>query len=256
MPGYQRAENQSEQFIMASTTIASDEHATGHSHGEGAHADHPAFLQHHFVDAHQQFDAAKMGMWLFLITEILLFSGMFVAYAVYRVWHPEVFVQASTSLDWQLGALNTIVLLASSLTVALSIHYIQKGNQTALFWNLVITVLLACVFLVVKYFEYTAKFEYGIFAGEGFDPQGISHGVDYSKYNIPYAKQFFGIYFIMTGIHGVHVLVGIGLMIWLAVKAKLGHFTKEWYTPVELTGLYWHIVDIIWIFLFPLMYLI
>ena len=238
-----------------STTIASTEHDTHGGHG-ASHDDHPAFLQHHFVNADQQFDAAKMGMWLFLITEILLFSGMFVAYTVYRSWHPEVFLQTSTLLDWKLGGLNTLVLLASSLTVALSIHYIQKGNQAALFWNLLITILLACVFLVVKYFEYTAKFEHGIFAGEGFDPHGVSHGVDYAKYNIPYAKQFFSIYFIMTGIHGFHVIVGIFLMTWLLVKARLGHFSAAWYTPVELTGLYWHIVDIIWIFLFPLMYLI
>ena len=236
--------------------IATTEHHSESGHGASSHGDHPPFLQHHFVNAEQQFDAAKMGMWLFLITEILLFSGMFVAYTVYRVWHPEVFIKASTLLDWQLGGLNTIVLLASSLTVALSIHYIQKGNQTALFWNLLLTIILACGFLVVKYFEYTAKFEHGIFAGEGFDPSGVSHGVDYSTYNIPYMKQFFGIYFIMTGIHGFHVVVGIGLMIWLLIRTKLGHFSAAWYTPVELTGLYWHIVDIIWIFLFPLLYLI
>ena len=241
---------------MASTTITSEEQVTDHAHSADAHGDHPEFLQHHFVDAHQQFDAAKMGMWLFLITEILLFSGMFVAYAVYRSWHPEVFVQTSTLLDWQLGALNTLVLLASSLTVALSIHFIQRGNNAALITNLIITILLACAFLGVKYVEYTDKFEHGIYAGEGFDPHGVSHGKDYSDYNIPYAKQFFGIYFVMTGIHGFHVIVGIGLMIWLVVKAIRGHFSKEWYTPVELTGLYWHIVDIIWIFLFPLLYLI
>ncbi len=242
---------------MTSTTVASSEGVDELTPGDhGAHGDRPAFLQHHFVTAEQQFDAAKMGMWLFLITEILLFSGMFVAYTVYRVWHPEVFVHSSALLDWQLGGLNTLVLLASSLTVALSIHYIQKGNRSGLFWNLLITILLACVFLVVKYFEYTAKFEHGIFAGDAFDPHGESHGVQYSDYNIPYAKQFFSIYFIMTGIHGFHVLVGIFLMAWLLIRTRLGHFTKQWYTPVELTGLYWHIVDIIWIFLFPLMYLI
>ena len=235
---------------MSSTTIESTAAASlGHA---GAHDDHPPHLQHHFVSSDQQFDAAKMGMWLFLITEILLFSGMFVAYTVYRVWHPEVFQHVSTALDWRLGGLNTLVLLASSLTVALSIHCIQKGNQSGLFWNLLITVLLAGVFMVVKYFEYTAKFEHGIFAGESFAP----HGDHYAQYDIPYARQFFSIYFIMTGIHGFHVLVGMFLMTWLLIRAKLGHFSSAWYTPVELTGLYWHIVDIIWIFLFPLMYLI
>lgn len=192
-----------------------------------------------------------MGMWLFLITEILLFSGMFVAYTVYRVWYPEVFAHSAELLDWRLGGLNTLVLLASSLTVALSINAIQKGNQKGLFWNLIITLVCAGVFMVVKYFEYTAKFEHGIFPGASFHPHG-----DYAIYDIPNAPQFFSIYFIMTGIHGFHVLVGMGLMTWLAIRARLGHFSSEWYTPVELTGLYWHIVDIIWIFLFPLMYLI
>ncbi|MDX1430216.1 MAG: cytochrome c oxidase subunit 3, partial [Rhodothermales bacterium] len=120
------------------------------AHVEG----HPAHLQHHFVTSDQQFDAAKMGMWLFLVTEVLLFAGMFVAYTVYRVWHPEVFVAGATLLDPWLGGLNTVVLLASSFTVALSIHYIQQGNQRALLINIALTMAAAVVFLVVKYFEY------------------------------------------------------------------------------------------------------
>ncbi|MEZ4702464.1 MAG: cytochrome c oxidase subunit 3 family protein [Rhodothermales bacterium] len=216
----------------------------GSGHAESAH---PAHLQHHFVTSEQQFDAAKMGMWLFLITEILLFSGMFVAYTVYRVWHPDVFDAASKLLDWRLGGLNTLVLLASSLTVAMAIHFAQLNNRKLLVTNLVVTVLLAGVFMVVKYIEYTSKFEHGIFPGAHYASHELA---------IPYAPQFFSIYFIMTGIHGVHVLVGMILMTWLAIRAARGHFSSEWYTPVELTGLYWHIVDIIWIFLFPLMYLI
>ncbi|MDZ4700899.1 MAG: cytochrome c oxidase subunit 3 family protein [Rhodothermales bacterium] len=216
----------------------------GSGHAEPAH---PSHLQHHFVTSEQQFDAAKMGMWLFLVTEILLFSGMFVAYTVYRVWHPEVFQAASKLLDWRLGGFNTLVLLASSLTVAMAIHFAQKDNRKMLITNLVITVLLAGVFMVVKYFEYTSKFEHGIFPGAHY----ASHDLE-----MLYAPQFFSIYFIMTGIHGVHVLVGMFLMSWLVFRAMRGHFSSSWYTPVELTGLYWHIVDIIWIFLFPLMYLI
>ena len=219
-----------------------------HMHGQD---DHPAHLQHHFVTSEQQFQASKMGMWLFLITEILLFSGMFVAYAVYRVWHPEVFQGVSTLLDWRLGGLNTIVLLASSFTVAMSIHFAQKDNQKGLVINLVITLLCACIFLVVKYFEYTGKFSHGIFPGVAYHPHG-----DYAAFDIPYASQFFSIYYIMTGIHGFHVLIGIGVFIWITVRAIRGHFTSAYYTPVELTGLYWHLVDIIWIFLFPLLYLI
>lgn len=190
-------------------------------------------------------------MWLFLITEIMLFSGMFVAYTVYRAWHPEVFQFSSQLLDWRLGGLNTLVLLGSSLTVALSINAAQHDNKKALVRYLLITLALAAVFLVVKYFEYEGKFAHGIFPGASFQPHG-----EYGIYDIPYAAQFFSIYFVMTGIHGVHVIVGMGIIGWIAWRAFRGHFNSEWYTPVELTGLYWHLVDIIWIFLFPLLYLI
>ena len=216
------------------------------------HSNRPAHLQHHFVSSEQQFDAAKMGMWLFLVTEILLFSGLFVVYAVYRIWHPEVFAKSAELLSWRMGGLNTIVLLASSFTVALGIHFAQKDNKKALVINLV----LALTFLVVKYFEYSSKFEHGVFPGAAFAPHGISHGVDYAAYNIPFAAQFFSIYFVMTGIHGFHVLVGMGLFLWITVRAIKGDFSSEYYTPVENCGLYWHLVDIIWIFLFPLLYLI
>jgi cytochrome c oxidase subunit 3 len=219
-------------------------------------AEHPAHLQHHFVTSDQQFDAAKMGMWLFLITEILLFAGMFVAYAVYRAWHPEVFQHSADLLDWRLGGLNTIVLLLSSFTVAYGINRIQHDDRRGLVINLVITLACAAVFMIVKYFEYTGKFHVGIFPGEAFAPVGEYHGHDLALYDIPYAPQFFSIYFVMTGIHGVHVLVGMGVFTWILVKALRGRFSSAWYTPVELTGLYWHLVDIIWIFLFPLLYLI
>ncbi len=220
------------------------------------HSNHPAHLQHHFVSSEQQFDAAKMGMWLFLVTEILLFSGLFVTYTVYRVWHPEVFAKSAELLSWQMGGLNTIVLLASSFTVALGIHFAQKDNKKGLVINLVLTFLLALTFLIVKYFEYSSKFEHGVFPGAAFAPHGISHGVDYAAYNIPFAAQFFSIYFVMTGIHGFHVLVGMGLFTWITVRAIRGDFSSKYYTPVEICGLYWHLVDIIWIFLFPLLYLI
>ncbi len=226
------------------------ESITTADHGHG-HADRPKHLQHHFVTSDQQFEASKMGMWLFLITEILLFSGMFVAYAVYRTWYPEVFQDVSGLLDWKLGGLNTIVLLGSSFTVAMSIHYAQTNNKKGLVLNLALTILCACVFLVVKYFEYTGKFSHGIFAGAAYHPHG-----DYAIYDIAHAPQFFSIYFIMTGIHGVHVLIGIGVFIWILRRAIRGDFDSTYYTPVELTGLYWHLVDIIWIFLFPLLYLI
>ncbi len=216
----------------------------------------PAHLKHYFVSSDQQFDAAKMGMWLFLITEILLFSGMFVAYAVYRIWHPEVFAQSSELLDWRLGGFNTVLLLASSFSVAYGIQRIQKGDRKGLVISLIVTLVCAAGFMVVKYIEYTGKFEAGIFPGGSFAPEGLYHGHDLALYDVPFAPQFFSIYFVMTGIHGVHVLIGMGVFIWLIVRAQKDHFSAEYYTPIELTGLYWHLVDIIWIFLFPLLYLI
>ena len=213
---------------------------------EEAHG-HPAHLQHHFVSSEQQFSASKMGMWMFLVTEVLLFSGMFVAYIVYRAWHPEVFEAASTLLDTRLGALNTVVLLSSSLTAALAVRSAQLGNNKRLLLYMSLTVLFALGFMVVKYFEYTHKFHLGIFPGEAYAYEGLQ---------MNYVPIFFSIYFVMTGIHGVHVLVGISLFIWLILRARRNAFSREYYTPVELTALYWHLVDIIWIFLFPLLYLI
>lgn len=222
--------------ISPSPTAAAD---SGHAH--------PAHLQHHFVSSEQQFSAAKMGMWMFLVTEVLLFSGMFVAYMIYRGLHPEVFKAASVLLDTRLGALNTVILLASSLTAALSVRSAALGRQKHLFIFLALTLVFAAAFMVVKYFEYTHKFHLGIFPGASYT---------YPDLQMEYVPIFFSIYYVMTGIHGVHVLVGMGIFTWLIVRARRGAFTREYYTPVELSALYWHLVDIIWIFLFPLLYLI
>ena len=227
--------------------------APTHTDVEEHHAHHPEHLEHHFVSSEQQFDSAKLGMWVFLITEILLFAGMFVAYAVYRQWHPEAFVAASGTLDQLMGTINTVVLLTSSLTVALSIHFIQRDEDRKSFWSLMATLVLAGMFMVIKYFEYTAKFEHGVFPGGLFDPHGPKY--EYLA-TIAYVPQFFSIYFVMTGIHGLHVIIGMIVIGALAFMAWRGSFSSEWYTPVELTGLYWHLVDIVWIFLFPLLYLI
>ena len=212
---------------------------------------HPPHLQHHFVSSAQQFDAAKLGMWLFLVTEILLFSGMFVSYVVFRSLHPEVFAHASTLLDWRLGGLNTIILLFSSLTVAMAIRSIQLDDKKWLVRYLLITLACALIFLVVKYFEYADKFSHGIFAGTAFNPIG-----EYAAFNVPYASQFFSIYFVMTGVHAIHIFIGIGILSRMTYRAIKGHFNREWYTPVEMAGLYWHLVALIWIFLFPLLYLV
>lgn len=208
---------------------------------------HPAFLQHHFVNAEQQFNTAKFGMWVFLVTEILFFGGLFAAYIIYRAQYPELFTMASEELNTLWGGVNTIVLIGSSLTVAMAIRSAQLNQKRNIIINLGITIALACVFMLIKYFEYTHKFHLGIFPGEFYTYGGVDH---------PQANIFFSLYYMMTGLHGVHVLVGIGLMIWLIVKASKKQFDSEYYTPVEITGLYWHLVDIIWIFLFPLFYLI
>ncbi len=210
-------------------------------------ATHSQFMQHHFVDADQQFESAKMGMWIFLVTEILFFGGLFAAYIVYRLWYPELFTMASEQLDTFWGGVNTIVLIGSSLTVAMAIKSAQLNQKRNIAINLGITLALAAVFMVIKYFEWTHKFHLGIFPGEFYSFDGIDH---------PQANVFFSLYYLMTGLHGIHVVIGIGLMAWLLWRANKGHFTSEYYTPVEITGLYWHLVDIIWIFLFPLFYLI
>ncbi|PAU93465.1 cytochrome C oxidase subunit III [Aliifodinibius salipaludis] len=208
---------------------------------------HSRFFQHHFVDADQQFATAKLGMWIFLVTEILMFGGLFAAYIVFRLWYPDLFTQASTELNTFWGGVNTVVLIGSSLTVAMAIKSAQLNQKKNIAINLGITLALAAVFMVIKYFEWTHKFELGIFPGQFYDFGGIEH----EKANV-----FFSLYYLMTGLHGIHVLVGMGLMGWLLWRSLNNHFNSEYYTPIEITGLYWHLVDIIWIFLFPLFYLI
>ena len=204
-------------------------------------------VAHHFVDADQQLDSAKMGMWIFLVTEILFFGGLFLAYIVYRAWYPELYSAASDQLDTLMGSINTIVLIGSSVTVAFAIRAAQTDQKKKIIINLAITLILATTFMVIKYFEYTHKFHLGIFPGQFYTFEGIDH---------PKAPVFFSIYYMMTGFHGLHVVIGMGLMVWLLIDAYRGRFSSSYYNPVEIVGLYWHLVDIIWIFLFPLLYLI
>jgi cytochrome c oxidase subunit 3 len=211
-----------------------------------AHAHHPA-LQHHFDTLEQQQEAATLGMWIFLITEVMFFGGLFMAYMLYRVWYPEAWSLGSGELDIVLGGFNTVVLIASSLTMALAVRAAQTGLRKATVNWLIVTMVLGLTFLVVKYFEYAEKFEHHHVPGFDFVFAG-PHG--------RHVEIYFSLYFLMTGLHATHMVVGVALLsviAWMAYKAR---FSPQWYTPVEMSGLYWHFVDIVWIFLFPLLYLV
>ena len=208
---------------------------------------HPDYVQHHFVDAEQQRDSARLGMWIFLLTEVLTFGGLFTAYAIFRAWFPDMFYNAHLALDVQAGTFNTVVLITSSVTIALAIRSLQLNKIKQSQWYMIATLLLAATFLVVKYFEYSHKFHVGQLPGTFYTFEGIE-GTN--------PHIFFGIYFAMTGLHGVHVLIGMGVITWMLVNIRKGKYSAEYYTPVEMTGLFWHLVDLVWIYLFPLFYLI
>lgn len=210
-----------------------------------AHVHHHA---HHFASADDEFEASKQGMWVFLVTEVLMFGGLFVVYAMLRGQFPEMFHAAHKHLDVKMGAINTVVLITSSVTMMLGVISIQKGQRDRAILNLVLTFLLACAFLVVKYFEYSHKFHDGLLPGGFFTNELATE--------FPKAPLFFSLYFMMTGLHGFHVLVGMGLMIWIMRRTMRGDFGPQHYTAFELTGFYWHFVDLVWIYLFPLMYLV
>lgn len=210
-----------------------------------AHHDH-SYVAHHFVSREQQQAAAKMGMWIFLATEILFFGGLFMAYAAFRYLYPGTFLQAHEHLNVPMGAVNTVVLITSSLTMALAVRSAQLGEQKKMLVNLAATFVFACVFLVIKYFEYAHKFHAGLLPGKYYTASGIE--------GLPHV--FFGIYFVMTGLHGVHVVAGMIVIAWIFIRGRQGRFSPQYYTPVENVGLYWHLVDLIWIFLFPLLYLV
>ncbi len=297
---------------------------------------HDPHLAHHFDTPQQQFTSGKIGMWAFLVTEILMFSGLFLLYAVYRANHYDMFVVGSAFLDTNLGALNTVVLLLSSFTMAWAVRTAQLGKRNATVVLLALTLLGAAGFMGIKYMEYSHKLHLGVGPGNFFDPSdevilpepepsgiieeeptrelrevaqaaesnsdsdpaaieeeprttlpqphraepGISaearyhsfaeythttaHASTHGEHHVPQfrrerlmsARPFFSIYFGMTGLHGIHVLVGMGLITWLLIRAARGTFGPQYYTPVDFVGLYWHLVDLIWIFLFPLLYLI
>ncbi|MFG0334306.1 MAG: cytochrome c oxidase subunit 3 [Maioricimonas sp. JB049] len=352
---------------MSTTTAPSPEVAPP-EHSGGGHDDHghDPFLAHHFGSAKQQFDAGKFGMWLFLVTEVLFFSGLFCAYAVYRSSHPEAFANADQFLDPMLGAANTVVLIFSSLTMAWAVRAAQLGQKQLLVRLLTITISCASIFLGVKSVEYSHKWDLGILWSSQFNPQahavhspallvlaipamigvvvtatlfgvgksrkselmskfwgcllvvtlayfgGVGLGLivpavegaitgnaahataeaghhaaehaagqaasqaagesmattaaksgaveaaaaEQTAMDMTYTGVFFSIYYVMTGLHGIHILIGMGVMTWLLYRSLLGHFGPRYFGPVDFVGLYWHLVDLIWIYLFPLLYLI
>jgi cytochrome c oxidase subunit III len=306
-------------------------HDDGHAHGDG-HGHHDPnqypFLAHHFDTPQQQFEAGKLGIWLFLLTEVLFFAGLFCAYTVYRAIRPEVFVYAHYFLDTKLGAVNTCVLLLSSLTAAWAVRNAQLRQHKLLMVNIVVTIACACTFMVVKYFEYSHKVHDGLLWGPNFAPKeqvwelpafkkkhpeaaeyaeklehaakakaaaaakpaapGAAPAEAHGKVTEPVVKPsaeqvepllqagligpkaekpegvsrprnahvFFSIYFFMTGLHGLHVLIGIGIWVWMLLKASRKEFGPDYFGPIDYAALYWHLVDLIWIYLFPLLYLI
>lgn len=276
------------------------------------HHYHPPGLQHQFEDMGQQQESASIGMWMFLAQEIMFFGGLFTAYLVFRAKFPMAFAAGSNHLDIYWGTGNTVVLIVSSLTMALAVHYAQLGKRMAQVVCIILTMILGATFLGVKAIEYTAKYNEGIVpvtglnrrtpAGEAQSPvetagEHKTGGAEHAYHNpkgefqwtdASLAKKaedagyltsaekagyyangvldvnkfrdkvriFYWIYFAMTGLHALHMIIGLGLMAWLLWKAWIGTFTADYYSPVEMSGLYWHFVDIVWIFLFPLLYLL
>ena len=206
-----------------------------------------AGLAHHFDSLEQQRDATTLGMWVFLTTEVLFFGGLFMVYSVYRSWYPDAFAAASHELDVVLGTVNTAVLITSSLTMALAVHAAQTGRRGLLLTFLVVTMMLGATFLGIKSVEYYHKFAEHHVPGPGFQ---------FEKEYFRHAQLFFSLYFVMTGLHALHMIIGIGVMLWMFWWSWRGTITAEYSSPIEISGLYWHFVDIVWIFLFPLLYLL
>ncbi len=213
------------------------------------HGQHHPFLQHHFEDLGQQHEASTLGMWMFLSTEILFFGGVLCAYWIYRVMYPEAWAVGAAQQIWWLGAINTIVLIISSLTMALAVRNAQLGRRMATVYMLIATLFFGSIFLGVKGYEYAKHYEEGLFPGVAFHWNEVPALA-------PKVELFMTFYWTLTGLHALHMVIGAGLLLWFIKRAWSGHFGPEYYGPVEIMGLYWHFVDIVWIFLFPFLYLI
>jgi cytochrome c oxidase subunit 3 len=242
------------------------------SHSQTTTTDHHPALVHQFDSMEQQKEASTFGMWVFLLTELMMFGGLFAAYLIYRLKYYEAFKAGSTSIDVTWGFINTLVLIGSSLTMAMAVSAAHTGAKRLQQLFIVCTMVLGLAFLVIKGIEYHQKYEEHHIPGMGFNATGVNGEkegdisreiMERDKLPETAAKQiasqteiFFSFYFAMTGLHALHMIIGLVMLTWLLLKASAGQFGPEYYTPVELGGLYWHFVDIVWIFLFPLLYLI
>ena len=215
-------------------------------------AAHSLGRAHHFETAEQQYESATLGMWAFIVQEILFFGGLFGAYVVYRNLYIDAFSAASHQLDISLGAFNTGILIGSSLTMALAVRCAQKGEKNTIIGWLVATIILGFGFLGVKYVEYSHKWHDNLVPGSSF----VWEKPGYLDVAGGQVKIFFSLYFVMTGMHALHMVIGVGIMLWLIAKIRRNEINEHYFTPIEISGLYWHFVDIVWIFLFPLLYLI
>ena len=215
---------------------------------------HSSVLKHHFDNLEQQHSAERLGMWMFLATEVLFFAGLFGSYTIYRMYYPDEFEVGSHELNRVFATVNTIFLVTSSLTMTFAIRSAKLGNRSSLIRNLLLTAALGTGFMVVKGFEYAEDFEKGLLPGSHFSPELkkeiTEKGLDPGK-----VQLFLCFYYIMTGIHGIHLIIGIGCVLWLVLEAKLGNIPPENYSTVDVVSLYWHLVDAIWLFLMPLLYL-
>ena len=220
---------------------------------------HPA-LQHHFENLEQQREAGTLGMWVFLVTEIMFFGGMFLAYTLYRSQYPEAFAIASNHLDIKLGAINTAVLIFSSFTMAMAVYSTQVGKRRPQTIYLVLTIVLGLAFLGIKAVEYYEKYvdnliPGSLIPGHPFNPDPHAMHLTLGV-SIQHVQMFYWIYFAMTGMHALHMIIGVGLLSVILYFSVKGRYSPEYHNPVEVAGLYWHFVDIVWIFLFPLLYLL
>ena len=250
---------------MSDSTVAVSNAQAEHEHPE--HHEHPPYQRHHFETMDQQVDATGFAMWLFLLTEIMFFGGLFTAYLIYRNWYYPAFVAGSHQLSILWGTLNTGVLITSSFTMAMGVWCAETRRKAGLVLCLVLTFLLGLAFLGIKTIEYSEKiekhhvpgFHYSLksFTDPGSDPESKAYGdkplpLDMARHT----EMYFGLYFAMTGMHALHMIIGIAILSFMIVRAQAGAYTTGHITFVENFGLYWHFVDIVWIFLFPLFYLI